>query len=270
MLYSAEAAKLSQLGDALIALYALIGLLVGGVINQLADVLPHRRKKISGAACAACGQPRPAIQAIAVVAYLAGKQACPACGRTIAGRNVIVELATAGLFVLLNSQPRFATEPILLALACFHTAVLVLVTVTDFEHRLIPNRVILPAILIAVLTSWLWFWREYWYVAFIGGLIGYAFFWLAVVVGDKFIGRGAMSGGDVTLAAYVGLITGFPGIITALVVTILAGGIISFGLLLVRAVKLRDGIPYGPFIALGGFVTMVWGQQIMTRFFFGG
>ena len=53
-----------------------------------------------------------------------------------------------------------------------------------------------------------------------------------------------MGGGDVKLAAYVGLITGFPGIITALVVTILAGGIISFVLLLLRVVNLRSGIPY--------------------------
>ena len=60
-----------------------------------------------------------------------------------------------------------------------------------------------------------------------------------------------------------------PGVLTALVITILAGGIISFALLLLRVVNLRSGIPYGPFIALGGFVTMMWGQQIMTHFFFG-
>jgi leader peptidase (prepilin peptidase) / N-methyltransferase len=250
-------------------LLALIGLAVGGAINQLADVLPYRHTTVSRAVCAACGQPRPARQAIAVIACLAGKRACPSCGRTIAGRNVIVELVTAGLFVLLYSQPRFAAQPILLALACGHTAMLVLVTVTDFEHRMIPERVTMPAIAVAALTSWLWFWQAYWYVAFIGGLIGYAFFQLTVIIGNKAIAPGAMSRGDVTLAAYVGLITGFPGIITALVVTILAGGVISFVLLLIRVVNLRSGIPYGPFIALGGFVTMVWGQQIMTRFFFG-
>ena len=250
-------------------LLAVIGLAVGGVINQLADVLPYRRKQLSGAVCAACGQPRSAIRAIAVVAWIAGKQACPACGRTITVRHVIVELAMAGLFGLLYSQPRFAAEPVLLALAGCHTALLVLVTVTDFEHRLIPNGAILPAIVIAALTSWLWFWRDYWYVALVGGLIGYGFFWIAAALGGKFLGRGAMGGGDVKLAAYVGLITGFPGIITALVVTILTGGIVSMVLLLMRVVNLRSGIPYGPFIALGGLVTMVWGQQIVTRFFFG-
>jgi leader peptidase (prepilin peptidase)/N-methyltransferase len=79
-----------------------------------------------------------------------------------------------------------------------------------------------------------------------------------------------MSEGDVTLAAYVGLITSFPGMIVALVVAILAGGLISFLLLLTRVVNLRSGIPYGPFIAIGGFVAMLWGQQLVTRFFWGG
>ena len=252
----------------MIVLYALIGLVAGGVINQLADVFPIRHAKVTGAACPACGQPRSAIQFLAVTAYLTGHRHCRSCGRPIAPRNLIVELIAPAMFVAIATQPAFV-DPLKLVLGWFHASVLLLVTVTDFEHRLIPERATLPAIAIAALTCWLWFWHEYWYVAFIGGLIGYLFFWLAVVVGNKFIGRGAMSRGDVTLAAYVGLITGFPGIITALVVTILAGGIISFVLLLVRVVNLRSGIPYGPFIALGGFITIVWGQAIMTRFFFG-
>ena len=252
----------------MIVLYALIGLIVGGVINLLADVFPHRHAKVTDAVCAACGQPRSVIQFLAVVAYLTGRRDCRSCGRPIALRNVIVEVSAAILFSVLAVQPVYV-EPLKLVLGWFHTSVLLLVTVTDLEHRLIPERVTLPAIAIAALTCWLWFWHEYWYVAFIGGLIGYAFFWLAVVVGDKAIGRGAMSRGDITLAAYVGLITGFPGVLTALVITILAGGIISFALLLLRVVNLRSGIPYGPFIALGGFVTMMWGQQIMTHFFFG-
>ena len=108
-----------------------------------------------------------------------------------------------------------------------------------------------------------------WWLALVGGAIGYGFFWLTVQLGERFLGRGAMGWGDVKLAAFVGLITGFPGIITALVLTIIAGGVISLFLLATRTVNLRSGIPYGPFICLGGFMTMLYGQQIMTRFFSG-
>jgi len=250
----------------LIVLYALIGLVIGGVINPLADVLPQRRKKITGPNCPACGQPRSASQSLAVVAYLTGKRACPSCGRRIAIRNVIVELSMAVLFALLYSH---YVDLMKLVLASFFTAVLVLVTITDLEHRLIPNRVILPACAIAALVSPLWF-GPGWYLALVGGAIGYGFFWLAVQLGNRFIGRGAMGWGDVKLAAFVGLITGFPGIITALIVTIIAGGVISLVLLLTRIVNLKSGIPYGPFICLGGFLTMLYGQQLMARFFWGG
>ena len=252
-------------GISLIVIYALIGLLAGGIINLLADVMPYRSKKLRAPFCPACGQPRPAVQTLAIVAYVAGKPACPSCGRRLAVRNVVVELGMAALFALLYIH---YTDVVKLLLASFFTAVLVLVTVTDLEHRLIPNRVILPAIAVAVLASPLWF-GPGWYLALVGGAIGFVFFWLAAWLGDKFIGRGAMGGGDIKLAAFVGLITGFPGIITALVLTIIAGGVISIALLLTRIVNLRSGIPYGPFLVIGGFVTMLYGQQIMAQFFFG-
>ncbi len=252
----------------MIILYALIGLVVGGIVNLLADVLPDRRKKISTfrAACPACGQPRSAIQSLAVVAFLIGKRKCPSCDRPIAWRNPIVELALAALFALLYNL--YSEQLIKLVLTSFFTTVLVLVTVTDFEHRMIPNRAIIPAIVIAALVSPLMF-GPGWWLALVGGAIGYGFFWITVQLGDRLLGRGAMGWGDVKLAAFVGLITGFPGIVTALVITIIAGGVISLVLLVTRIVNLRSGIPYGPFICLGGFITMLYGQQIMNRFFFG-
>ncbi|MFN8596808.1 MAG: A24 family peptidase [Anaerolineae bacterium] len=249
----------------MIVIFALIGLIVGSFINALADVLPKRHAKWHGLACAACGQTRSVSRALAVVAFITRRRACLSCGQTIAVRNPIVEVSTAALFALLFT--RFS-DPIVLVLASFHTSVLMLLTVTDLEHRLIPNRASLPAIAIAALTSFLWF-GPGWYLALVGGVIGYVFFWLAAVLGGKAFGRGAMGGGDVKLAAYIGLITGFPGVITALVLTILAGGIVTTVLLLTRVVNMRSGIPYGPFLVIGGFTAMMWGQQIVTRFFFG-
>ena len=248
-----------------VVLYAVLGLVAGAVINVLADVYPYRNKPVRGAVCPACGQPRTLIQSLAVLAYVSGKRRCPACGRPLAVRNLVVEIGVAALFALLYSRYQ---DLVPLLIASCYTCVLVLVTVTDLEHRLIPNRAMLPAIVIAALLSPLWF-GPGWYLAMIGGVIGFGFFWVTVWLGGKLLGRGAMGEGDITLATFVGLITGFPGIIIALALTIIAGGVISLALLLTRVVNLRGFIPYGPFIALGGFITMLYGQQIMTRFFFG-
>ncbi len=88
----------------MIVLYALIGLVVGGVINLLADVLPYRHKKISTPNCARpAANPDRRSSPWRWSPYLTRKRACPSCGRPIAIRNVIVELGTAALFALLYS-----------------------------------------------------------------------------------------------------------------------------------------------------------------------
>jgi leader peptidase (prepilin peptidase)/N-methyltransferase len=224
------------------------------IVNLLADVLPDRRKKVSTPTCPACGQHRSAIQSLGGGLLLA-TGARPAATRYGPIRR---RVGAGSLFaycrLLCRSVGWCAGE--------FHFCAVV-VTVTDFEHRNSRSRDH-PAI-DAALVSPLWF-GPGWYLALVGGAIGYGFFWLAVQLGNRFLGRGAMGWGDVKLAAFVGLITGFPGIITALVVTIIAGGVISLVLLLTRIVNLHSGIPYGPFICLGGFITMLYGQQIIARF----
>ena len=223
----------------MIIIYALIGLTIGGLINLLADALPNRKP-------------------LAPIGSLL-RWPMPL-------RNLIVEVGTAIAFAIIYAQPLF-TEPLRLILGSFHVAILILVTVIDLEHRLILNKVIFPSIIAAALTSFFWF-GPGWYLAFVGGAIGFVFFWLAAWLGRLILRRNALGAGDVKLAAYIGLITGFPGIITALVITILAGGIISILLLLVRVVNLRSGIPYGPFLVIGGFMTVLWGTTIMNGFFF--
>ena len=224
----------------MIILIAFIGLIVGGLINLLADAWPDRKP----------------------LAPIGSLLRWP-----MSRRYLITEISTAIVFAIVYLQPKFG-DPIPLILAIFHASVLILVTVIDLEHRLILNRVIFPAMAIAALTSIVWFGPIGWPYAFVGGAIGFGFFWLASKLGRLMLGRNALGQGDVKLAAYVGLITGFPGIITALVITILAGGIISILLLLVRRVNLRSNVPYGPFLVIGGLMTMLWGVAIMNGFFF--
>jgi leader peptidase (prepilin peptidase)/N-methyltransferase len=216
-----------------IFLYALLGFVLGAPINALADALPERR-------------------VATMPAYLT-RRAPPR------SRDVAVHLAAAALFALLWAQ--FESEgAIRLVLVSFYTLVLLLVTVADLEHKLIPNRAIMPAIVIAALASPLHF-EERWPLALLGGAIGFVFFYTAFWIGERTIGRGALGFGDVKLATFVGLISGFPEILVGLIVALFAGGAISLLLLVTRRATLRTAIPYGPFIAIGGFYAMVWGGE---------
>lgn len=218
----------------MLILYALLGFVLGVPINALADALPER-------------------EALKVPDYVT-RRASPRF------RDIMVHLAAAILFAFLWS--RYSDSITELLLVSFYSLVLLLVTVTDLEHKLILNIVILPAIVIAALAAPLRFGNG-WPYALLGGVIGFAFFYFAVIFGERVFGSGALGGGDVKLAAFVGLISSFPQFFVALVVTIFAGGAISAVLLLTRRATLRTAIPYGPFIVIGGFYAMVWGTEVI-------
>jgi leader peptidase (prepilin peptidase)/N-methyltransferase len=150
-----------------------------------------------------------------------------------------------------------------LLLYMVYSIVFALILITDFERRLILNAVTFPAILFALAASFVTP-EMTWWSALAGGVIGFAFFSLAVLVGNLVYGRGALGEGDISLALFVGLITGFPLIIEAIVLTIVIGGAIVIILLALRIRRLHDYIPYGPFLIAGAIITLLWGLPIAT------
>jgi leader peptidase (prepilin peptidase)/N-methyltransferase len=128
--------------------------------------------------------------------------------------------------------------------------------VTDLEHRLIPNPIILPAILIAGVGGCL---QRDPLPTLAGGAIGFASFYLIALAR-----RGGMGGGDVKLAAFIGLASGFPAVLVALIAAILLGGVAALILVVTRVRGLKSYIPYGPFLVAGGFLAVLYGSQIVT------
>jgi leader peptidase (prepilin peptidase)/N-methyltransferase len=146
-----------------------------------------------------------------------------------------------------------------------YSAIFTLVLITDLERRLILNVVMYPAIILAALASPFTPDLTITY-ALAGGAIGFAFFYAAALIGNALFGSGALGAGDVKLAAFVGLVTGFPLVIEAVILTILVGAAISLLLLLTRVRRLHDPIPYGPFLVTGAVITMLWGYDIAIWF----
>lgn len=247
-------------------LFALLGLLIGAIINRAADNLPARRNLIDAPHCPYCDTPRPVLDQIAVLSYLLLRGRCPNCHAPIPFRAPIVEIANALAFAFLWTR---AGATILLALNLIYTSIFLLVFVIDFEHRLILNVVILPAILFAAVASpWS---RSGLEPSLIGGAVSFA-----IVLGIYFFGEvfsrlrhinipgGAFGQGDVKLAAFMGVVTAFPYAIFAIFVAILLGGIgailfIAYQLIVHRRLALTAAIPYGPFFCIAGWVIMVFG-----------
>jgi prepilin signal peptidase PulO-like enzyme (type II secretory pathway) len=263
-------------------LFGFLGLVVGGMVNHLGSALPAlavsrslRQVSPTGPTrparrgwlsphCPRCGRGRPWWQWLTLPAHLVRRTRCPSCGAAIGLRHPLIEVGMAVIYgylwITLGPSVR-------LALYLLYTAILALILVTDIERRLILNSVTYPAILFALIAGFFTPGMKWW-SALAGGVIGFVFFLGAAWFGNVVFGSGAMGGGDVKLAALVGLITGFPWAIEALLLTILIGAGISLILLITRVRGLHDYIPYGPFLIAGAMITLLWGQPIAEWFLF--
>lgn len=239
-------------------LFAFIGFLGGGMLNVLADDLP-RKKGVHRPRCPHCGYEYGPAGWLGTGRLLLQRGRCPQCERPVRRRAPLVEWVTALLFAYL---PVVFERPEDLFFVALYVAVLVLVIVIDLEHRLILHVVTFPTTGLALLGSFfVSFTNPIWSV--VGMITGFVVFFLFYLLGQKLFGPGALGFGDVTLSMTMGAMLGFPFIVFALVFGILIGGVISLALVLSRTRSRRSYIPYGPFLALGGMIMVVWGAQIV-------
>lgn len=243
----------------LTVVYALLGWGAGIIINHAADILPKRTALRQWPTCSNCGARRPYWGWSSLVNALTGRE-CQGCRQRlpVSRRAILVELITPVFFVFLLWRYGPSLH---LAILSLYTAILILVTVTDLEHRLIFNVVILPSILMALLTA---FFTPglYWPSALVGGAAGFILSYLAAL-----LSRGGLGEGDVTLSTFLGLIIGFPNILLSLGFGVFLGGFVAFLLLVTRRVGLRTFIPYGPFLTITGWIMLVWGAEIWRYYF---
>ena len=221
-------------------IFFLIGLLAAVIINTLADTLPSSHTPL-----------RPQWHT---------------WGWSQRKRPLLVFIFTT---LVLGSLPFFLENVVDTAVNSFHIAVLILIIVTDLEHKLIFDVVTIPAAIIALLTSFLVSPAENNIrLAVLGAITGYAIFFLLYWVAQLIYGpgRGALGAGDVKLAMLMGAMLGFHRIFFALMLGILLGGVFSLLLLLSRRVSRDTALPYGQYLALGAIIMLIWGAQYVQQF----
>lgn len=275
----------------MIALPILAGLLAGIFVNLCADSLSanassgaHPTRFLFGApACTGCGRQRPLLAWSGLLAYLFGRRRCASCTQPLSWRHPLVELALIALYALIwtPTDAQVSTVPVLThALNALYGAILVLVLVTDLEHRLVPHAITLPAIVLAALAAFI---NPIWQSptrALLGGALGLLcgmalygggilFAWLLGCLRGQPISETAFGFGDVTLLTFIGLIVGAPEILIALLIGVLSGGIFALLLLIVSGLvrkqyALYTAIPYAPFLILGGAIMLFFGREVMA------
>jgi leader peptidase (prepilin peptidase)/N-methyltransferase len=250
--------------------FFMIGAAIGSFINVIADRLPEGKSVVSPPShCSECQYEIPASNNIPIISYLWLRGHCRNCGASMPQRLLWVELGTAILFAFLYWHYGLGWE---LALVAFYCCLFISLLLIDLEHRILPNKLVYPGIIIALVIASLGsiFGFEpsdivgrgfrLWIVdAAVGGGIGFGILFVIAI-----ISRGGMGWGDVKLAALIGLITGFPLVILAIFFAVIGGGLTAAILLLAKLKSRKDAIPFGPFLSIAAMVTLFWGSNILN------
>jgi leader peptidase (prepilin peptidase) / N-methyltransferase len=244
-----------------IVMAVLFGLTIGSFLTVVVHRVPRRESVVAPRSrCPGCGEPIRPRDNVPVVSYLLLRGRCRTCGLRISARYPLIELATAGLFA--GAAARFSS-PLLAGILALFFAVMLAVSIIDLEHRIIPNRIVLPAIpafavllVAAVLTG-----VDLSLAGAALGLLAYGggIFLVFLVV------PGGMGFGDVKLALLMGLVLGALGlryVAVGAALAILLGGVGAFAAILFAGAGRKTKIPFGPYLAAGAVLAVFVADRV--------
>jgi len=233
------------------------GLALGSFLNVVAARVPLRRSIVRPpSACMSCGEQIRRYDNLPLVSYALLRGRCRHCQARIPLIYPAVELVTALLVAGCVLAFGLTAKALIAASFC---AVLVAVSAIDLEHRIIPNRIVIPATVVVLVANTLRDVSPEWALAALGA----SGFLLAAAL----VYPAGMGMGDVKLALLMGAALGKP-VSVALMVGMLAAMIPGLVLIARHGTKARKmGIPFGPFLALGSVVALFWGADILDAYF---
>lgn len=239
----------------------LVGLAVGSFVNVVVARLPERRSLLRpGSTCPGCGTAIAWHDNIPVLSYVLLRGRCRTCGMGITWRYPVIELATAALWGVAYVAWGFTPE---FGVAVLFLTSLVAITAIDVERGIIPDLITLPGIL-AGLGANLITDRGGWLDSILGIVVGGGLFFVIIVASG-----GGMGGGDMKLGAMFGAFLGWKVTLLAVFIAVVLGGALALTLMASGRVRRKDPIPFGPFLAAGGAISLFWGEKVMRWYLSG-
>ena len=243
----------------------LFGLSIGSFLNVVIYRLESKEPILfSRSHCPKCGVLLKWFDLIPLVSFILTLGKCRYCGRKISYQYPLVELATGILFLMVFN--RFPISNFQILDSFFYLIIvsfLIVIFVFDLKHYLIPDKIIYPAIIIALLDLGLKgpnFWAlkaQILAACLASGL----FLSLVLISKGKWMGLG-----DVKLAGLMGLVLGWPNVLIALFLAFFSGAIVGIGLIMAGKKGLKSQIPFGPFLSGATLLIMVYGQYSTNLF----
>lgn len=237
----------------------LLGLLIGSFLNVVIFRVPRGDSIVTpGSHCPACGHALRVWELIPVISFLIQKGQCRNCQSRISWRYPAVELLTGILFFLTATlSVGTETHPVRLLLNLVFVAVLVALAFIDLDTFCLPDVLTLPLLGLGLLGAFLIQGTPTGWESVLSTLGAGGVFWIIARVYPQGMGLG-----DVKLVAAMGACLGFPFIFLAIFIASFVGAFVGIFLLLAGRKCFRQQIPFGPYLALGAILTLLWGTRI--------
>lgn len=240
--------------------------------EALPDDLPEGRFNlvVPRSRCPACGNPIKAWQNIPILSYLLLGAQCAKCRKSISVRYPVVEMLTAVLAAWCAWRFGFGWQAVMaIALTC----ALVAISLIDIDHQIIPDSIVLPFMWIGLVMSLFHPLsgadtlfispRE----AITGALAGYLSLWSVYQLFKLVTGKEGMGYGDFKLLAALGAWLGpWPALPMIILLSAVVGAVTGIAMIIFRGRDRQLPIPFGPYLAAAGWITMLYGETIWNSY----
>ncbi|MDI6791287.1 MAG: prepilin peptidase [bacterium] len=244
----------------------IFGTIVGSFLNVCIYRLPRNQSivKPRRSHCPNCGETIKAVENIPLISFLWLKGKCCYCGAGISWRYPAVELLTGLIYLLVGWKLGLSYY---LVFPLFFVSALIAITFIDLEHFLILDKITYPSIIIGLLATKIPGQTPDWQISFwpalIGMVVGGGAIYFLLVISPFIFGKEGMGGGDVKLAALMGVFLGWQKVFLALFFGAAIGSVVGLSLIGLGRAKRGEYIPFGPFLALGALVVLLQGDEII-------
>lgn len=258
------------------------GLFIGSFLGVLVDRIPKKQNVIKGRShCDKCKKELGLLDLIPILSFIFLRGKCRYCQTKLPLFYPVIEISTGIMFVLtyifvisnfkflISNQIQNSNSLIINPLSLipllyylFMIASFIVIFFTDLKYGIIPDKIVVPAILVTFL--WLIINQQSTIINHLFSATGvFLFFLIISYVFYMLTKKQSMGGGDIKLSFLLGLFLGFPGILVALYLAFLTGGIIAIILIIWKKKAFsKDTLPFGPFLITGAVISLFFGNYI--------
>jgi len=244
-----------------VVLIFILGLIVGSFSNVCIYRIPRNESIIYPAShCPKCRSNISPKDNIPLLSYILLKGRCRNCKSKISIQYPIVELLTGLIYLIIYLTYGLSIQSLIYIIL---SSALIIIAFIDLNEQIVPDVISLPGITIGFILGFL-----VPYISFInsalGVVVGGGIILIIGLAGSVIFKKEAMGGGDVKLAAMIGAFLGWRYIIISLFLGFFLGALAGVILIISKIKSREDTVPFGPFIVLGSFITLLWGEKIIT------